>query len=812
MPTNLIPGPRDLSHAPSDDVAAFLANHGTPYDSDTDTYQRDPLVLQGRHSKSSAIYNAHAYHTKVPPDAIRPYIEHYTSPGDLVLDPFCGSGMTGVAALLAGRNAIISDLSPAAVHIAYNYCTPISSEVLRRAWDIIKQDVADEFRWLYETTCDRCHGPATIQYTVWSDVVACKTCEGDVVLWDVAVVRRDDSQGLDPPLSGLTQDCTPVTLDRAPLKNGAERSAGDVLEEFSCPHCNARLKKTQCTYRRTEPVLTSYECNGNCRPKRQERATTAAERDRIREIAAKEPPYWVPDTLFDPTREMWRGVHRDQGIARVRDFWTPRNLWALASLWSRVSAVEDERLARALRFVVTSTMWLSAKLYRYRVGGGGGEQGKLWVSSLTRENNVALLSDGKLKDMASAFAQLKIRGSAVASVQSATHLSAPDCSIDDVFTDPPFGSNLFYSDLSLLWEVWLGDLTDEAQEAVWNRSKGEDEGGKSLDDYRELMEQSLAEIYRLLKPGRWATVVFSNSDDRVWHAIQVAAQKAGFAIAAAGSLDKMQRSYKGVRGDKGEEKVVTKDVVINLLKPVVGATIHVSALVDDPEELVRSKLTVYLADLATSASTDLTQRRTQALYDHVVTSLLGEGIPTVGFGLAFVQSVAQDSFKQVDGQWYRRGDRVLSGRLGLDVVDEASAILWLDNRLSVQPATEAELIPEFNTVSTARISGGLERLLRENFRLDPLTKRWRVPTTLEREALNDAGADQRRRRVKRASEGAYSELTNTELVELAEEAIRQAMYAEAQALADRVHRPDLPSDERDRIAMVKMAAGAALEA
>src|SRR5205823_14027790 len=128
------------------------------------------------------------------------------------------------------------------------------------------------------------------------------------------------------------------------------------------------------------------------------------------------------------------------------------------------------------------------------------------------------------------------------------------------------------------------------------------------------------------------------------------------------------------------------------------------------------------------------ERTTQALYDCIVTALLNEGLPTAGFGLAFVQSVAQESFKQVDGLWYRRGDQVRSGRLGLDIADEASAILWLSQRLAVYPATEAELIPEFNTASAGvRISGGLSRTLRENFRLDPVTRRWRVPTALERD-------------------------------------------------------------------------------
>ena len=75
-------------------------------------------------TKASTTYRAHSYHTKVPPSAITPFIEAFTNPGDLVSDPFCGSGMTGVAALEVGRNALLSDLSPAAVHIARNYTAP----------------------------------------------------------------------------------------------------------------------------------------------------------------------------------------------------------------------------------------------------------------------------------------------------------------------------------------------------------------------------------------------------------------------------------------------------------------------------------------------------------------------------------------------------------------------------------------------------------------------------------------------------------------------------------------------------------------
>src|SRR5262249_4865259 len=87
----------------------------------------DALVAGTRNTE---LYNAHSYHTKVPPEAIVPFFEHYTRPGDVVLDPFCGSGMTGVAAALAGRRAILNDLSVAATHLSFNHTRPCDHQKL----------------------------------------------------------------------------------------------------------------------------------------------------------------------------------------------------------------------------------------------------------------------------------------------------------------------------------------------------------------------------------------------------------------------------------------------------------------------------------------------------------------------------------------------------------------------------------------------------------------------------------------------------------------------------------------------------------
>ena len=85
---------------------------------------------------------------------------------------------------------------------------------------------------------------------------------------------------------------------------------------------------------------------------------------------------------------------------------------------------------------------------------------------------------------------------------SATDLSwLPSSSIDYVFTDPPFGANLFYGDCNVVWEAWLGDVTDPTEEIVVNRSLPVAAGGKTITDYEKLLGDAFTEVHRVLEPG-----------------------------------------------------------------------------------------------------------------------------------------------------------------------------------------------------------------------------------------------------------------------------------------------------------------------
>jgi hypothetical protein len=183
---------------PNPFLGDFIRDHGKPFDP-TEPYHREPQAVDSSEGKTDTLYSAHSYHTKVPHKAIMRAILHYTKPGDLVLDGFSGSGMTGVAAQMCGhpgaefkqvveeearrqgrkppvwgaRKAILNDLSPAATFIARGYNLPFDVDEFVKAGERLLAEVEAELGWMYETLHTDGKTKGRINFTVWSENFAC---------------------------------------------------------------------------------------------------------------------------------------------------------------------------------------------------------------------------------------------------------------------------------------------------------------------------------------------------------------------------------------------------------------------------------------------------------------------------------------------------------------------------------------------------------------------------------------------------------------------------------------------------------------
>ncbi len=562
-------------------------------------------------TKTKSSYRAHSYHTKVPPEAITPFIEALSQPGDVVLDLFSGSGMTGVAALSVGRSAILSDLSPAAVHISRNYNTPCCLKDFQAALDQVENEVASTMRWLYQPIAQV---GQTVEYTTWSDVFQCTECKGSILYWDVV------------------------------------RAAGATdAKGITCPHCHSYVRKADLLWLSEMPVQ-SHVSEGSTRIK--SHAPTVDELALIAEADRTPIPYWVPHVPFGSEREMWRASHLAMGITEVSLFFTRRNLHALAALRHAIVSISEGRIREALMFAFTACVNRASRRYQWNAKRPTNVMtGTLYISSLRYEWNVWSLFRRKAADVKRYYASFPDTNASVQVMnRSATDLSCiPDASIPMVFMDPPFGSNIFYADSSILWEAWLGSLTDNTEEIVVNKSRGRVGGGKTLDDYGSLMTKAFSEVARVLAPGGYGVLAFSNSDDRVWLEIQKATVAAGLETVSVHILDKGQPSIKGVKGVTGKEVVTTFDLLITMK--------HRNGIVKtlDHTKLASSEL----IDKAVLACLRSRSARIDEIYTTVIQTLLTENESLSGITMPSIlkRTVALGAI-EVNGKWSLGSDEL----------------------------------------------------------------------------------------------------------------------------------------------------------
>ena len=699
---------------PNPYINDFIKHYGKPYDPETDDYHREPFVSDVSEGKNNPIYNAHSYHTKVPHKAIMKFIEHYTEEGDIVFDGFCGTGMTGVAAGLLNRRAILCDLSPAATFIAYNYNTPVDVDEFEREAKRILEEVEKECGWMYETIHTDGRTKGRINYTVWSDVFICPYCKNEYVFWEAAV----------------------------------DQEAGKVKRSYFCPTCNAEITKRECerawvtffdraidqevTQAKQVPMLINYTVGR----RRYEKEPEQFDLDLIKKIDESVIPYWFPTDRMPEGDESRRNDRF--GITHVHHFYTKRNLQVLSAFLDMVSSNRCLN-SPSLMMVHSSVNPNASKMRRFRADrrGGGPLSGTLYISSLITPLNVVLSLKRNRDFLYKALSELlSIGKTAIISTHSCNNMSIPSSSVDYIFTDPPFGSNLMYSELNFFWEVWLKVFTNNSPEAIVNKVQR-----KGLDEYRELMASCFKEMYRVLKPNRWMTVVFHNSKASVWNAIQDAINKAGFIIAQVTVLDKQQGSFKQVTS----AGAVKNDLVINAYKPKQHLEEHF--LKKAGEGLEKNFVQDILEHIPIEPNIGRTE---QMLFSKLLAYYVQRGYE-IRLNARQFFTLLKDNFKLIDGYWFT-DDQVLEyeewkKEHGLDgirhgqrvvvVGDEKSAIAWLFNFLD-EPKGYSEIFTASRKITTGVEDQipELKELLDRNFIFE--NEKYRRPMTdKEKESVEE---------------------------------------------------------------------------
>jgi DNA modification methylase len=704
-----------------------------------------PYASDVSEGKNNPIYTAHTYHTKVPHPAIMRYLLYYTQPGDTVLDAFGGTGMTGVAAQICDnpdnetkfkielewkqmfgkmptwgkRKAICGDLSPYASFISHNYNTPTDFDLFEKESKTLLENVIKECSWLYETKHTD-GGTGSINYTVWSDVFNCSNCGKEIIFWNAA-----------------------MDMERK-----------KVIDKFECNHCkslNCRdsAEKTWITYfdtqqnktitiAKSEPVLIVY----TYKSKRFQKKPDSYDLKLVQIINETPIPKWCP------TYELPYGYNTEQpkkshGVTNIHLFYTKRNLFALSILNNQIEA---SLLPNKQKFILTGLINRSTQMNRVHVsnfffGGGGWNaghlKGTLYIPSLPIETSILEQISNKIASFKKAILLLDKTYTNLQFVGSASETLMKDNSIDYVFTDPPFGANIMYSELNFLPESWLKVLTNNKKEAIKNKTQE-----KSLLEYQETMTECFKEYYRVLKPGKWMTVEFSNTSAAVWNCIQTALQRAGFIIANVAGIDKKQGGIRSIT----TAVAVRQDLAISCYKTSVNfenkfkshkGNIAVFDFVSEhlehlPVHIKRENSTVAIIE-----------RNPKIIFDRLITFYLMRGLP-VPIDARDFQDVLKQKFIEIDGMFFsevqaseydeKKAKAPQFVQYSLFVTNESDAIEWLKERLRKVPQKYQDIMPDFRIATQALRKGDslpeLQNILNESF-IQENDGRYRTPNPNE---------------------------------------------------------------------------------
>jgi hypothetical protein len=695
---------------PNPFIEDFVKYYGESYDSETNDYRREPFASDTSSGKTHPIYTAHSYHSKIPHLAIVPYILHYTKPGDIVFDGFSGSGMTGVAAQLCGepesnfksniekdwentgyslpqwgaRNPILIDLSPVANFIAYNLNLNVSAYEFKKAADDFFKKIDNEIGWMYETNHVDSKLKGYINYIVWSEVFICPYCTCDIIYMDQAY----------------------------------DSNTGKFAKNFSCPSCKADLTTRNCEHKFTTqfdktigktvqkltfvPVEIEYKLpSDKTKYRKKPDSTDLALIDQLGNYLPKEPfpSQPIPKEIYHYSRL------EPKGVTHFHHFYLPRALHVLSFMWRIAGEWPDKRTKGFLKFMVEQCFWGFSLQARF-VPSHFSQVNQylpnvLYIPPSVVEISPWYILNGKFKRLIKLLTSKHISHlkQFLISTSSSLKTSIPDNSVDYIYTDLPFGDFVPYGDLNLLIESWYQLFANLENEVLVDKKRD-----KSVEKYGAMMRTAFIDLYRILKPGRWATIVFHNSKNSIWNVLQDAIGSAGFVIADARTMDRGTGSYRQYTA----QMAVKADVIISAYKPNDGLEKRfklTAGTKDGVWDFIRTHLKQLPVFVSKSGKAEIiVERQNYLLFDRMVAFHVQRGVSVPLSAAEFYQGLNQ-RFAERDGMFFlseqvaEYDKKRLSVKeiiqLQLFVSDESSAIQWLKQQLIQKPQTFQDIHPQF---------------------------------------------------------------------------------------------------------------------
>ena len=491
----------------------------------------DPIRASVKAKGHTPQYQMHKYFARRPYNVFQNLIRHYSEEGDIVLDCFCGGGVTVFESLALNRKVIGVDINPLATFITEMQIQQVDTEKLQQFFDTFLSECRSAYADLYRYSA----GKTSVEqeWMEWVYEVTCPECG--------SLIR-------------LTEEYK--------ISNGKYRCPNPT-----CPS-NQREKtgvvRTKCAPVRSVPLRLKYKKNDGTV------GIHVLEEAEKRYVLQNAGPYDIPagakQVDFDIPHN-WDRWYEDclpqKGVNRFSDLFTERNYYINTMIFQKIMALEPSQFRDLLYFAFSSSLRYTNKMSRVTENWENGnptcmDKHAYWLPNAYVECNIldklkdrmaavikGLKYTAKMlptkKEKAETFAELQAEKDYMILTRSSDALPIPDESVSVVITDPPYGSNVQYGELSSFWNVWyqqyrgLDQFIYKEKEAVSNR-KSCYEGAKDAEFYGGMLQKVYTEACRVLQPGGYLVFTFNNKDINVWVQLLKAVVKAGFYLPEDGVI------------------------------------------------------------------------------------------------------------------------------------------------------------------------------------------------------------------------------------------------------------------------------------
>lgn len=492
-------------------------------------------ISEGMKSEAhTPVYKMHKYFARRPQNVFRELVKNYSKPGDTILDVFCGGGVTLFEGTSVGRKVIANDINPLATFVSDMEVTQVDKDIYLSTI----ADIRDEVEILsnrFFSTHNRDNGKLLpVRWFELAYKVECPKCGAEIVL---------------------------------STENKASRAG-----VYRCVVCGNDSAGVDCANIGTELISVTYKVTTRAtqRTVAPDSFDIKVKRDSERDYEkyVKDLELWIPDIEIPETwdRQQEDCLHR-KGVAKFEDFFMKRSLIVMGFFLKKIHEKKGkvpEDVYRLLLLTFSATLRYTNNL---TISTNAWQDGRpvawakhaYWLSYQFVEVNPIEYIDKRVTAIKAAIDFQKERLPQLLKVdtqkeleenehsymllnQDSADLPIKDESVDLVLTDPPYGSNVQYGELSAFWLAWLypdlgiekDRVIDLSREILVNRKQRKE--SKDYEFYYQGLLNVFKECYRGLKDGRPLVFTFNNKDPKVWLAVMKAALEAGFVLEEDGVI------------------------------------------------------------------------------------------------------------------------------------------------------------------------------------------------------------------------------------------------------------------------------------